>query len=280
MYYAKKIRQIFLGLSTLVTNTSIDKAMSRIIEFITKTLECDRATVYSLDHETGLLWSQVASGAKNSFSVPLGNGIVGSAAKENRIVNIRSAYDDDRFDQSFDKLNGYVTSTILVVPIRNRYGTVEGAVQAINKLESDSGEKRIFGYLDEGMLEMLGRMAGMFLRSNIDSKKQQYYLNTLRQILEFGVDLNAIGSLRHIVLTGTQEVKELFSSPGVKMYFKHPVKLDKVFTFSQETEEYLEFSQQMGIMATALGSRKIMKIRNFSNHPDFNGKSLPKIGHI
>lgn len=79
----------------------------------------------------------------------MGSGISGQCAQQNKIINIRKAYEDARFNRKYDYSTGYVTKTILAVPILNNRGEVEGVLQAINKKEGADyhyrvGERPIF----------------------------------------------------------------------------------------------------------------------------------------
>jgi len=66
------------------------------------------------------------------FRIPVGTGIAGQVAATGEILNISDAYKDQRFNRDVDKLTGYVTKTILCMPIFIR-GSVIGVVQMLNK---------------------------------------------------------------------------------------------------------------------------------------------------
>ena len=48
-------------------------------------------------------------------------------------MNIRDAYKDSRFNPEVDRQTGYVTRTILCMPIKNMNGDCIGVTQMINK---------------------------------------------------------------------------------------------------------------------------------------------------
>ncbi len=80
-------------------------------------LECDRATCFLLDHEKNELWSRIAKGTQKMIRLPLGQGIAGCVALNTKIINIRNAYMDERFNKETDKKINYKTKTILACPI-------------------------------------------------------------------------------------------------------------------------------------------------------------------
>ena len=49
--------------------------------------------------------------------IPLGKGIAGEAAASERTINIADAYDDARFNPSFDKKTGFRTRLTFLFPL-------------------------------------------------------------------------------------------------------------------------------------------------------------------
>jgi len=85
--------------------------------------------------ETGeQLELMVAEGA-SGIRVPVGKGIAGTVAQKGELENIKDAYEDDRFDSSFDKKSGYRTESVLAAPVRDGQGNIVGVLQVINKLK-------------------------------------------------------------------------------------------------------------------------------------------------
>jgi signal transduction protein with GAF and PtsI domain len=62
------------------SSLDIQEAIEKIINETCKTLECDRASVFLIDHKRQELWTKVAKGAK-TIRIPLGGGIAGHVAK-------------------------------------------------------------------------------------------------------------------------------------------------------------------------------------------------------
>ena len=58
------------------------------------------------------------------------------------IVNIPEAYADSRFNQAIDKKSGYVTKSILALPIFNREKEAIGVLQVMNKKNEQPFDKQ------------------------------------------------------------------------------------------------------------------------------------------
>jgi signal transduction histidine kinase len=82
-------------------------------------------------------------------------GIAGHVAKTGEIINIKDAYNDERFDPTTDKKTGYRTRSILCMPIREpvkkkgHEGEVIGVLQILNRKDG------VFSDEDEDLLTSL-----------------------------------------------------------------------------------------------------------------------------
>ena len=110
---------------------------------------CDRSTLFLVDQVTNTLWAKVIDGMA-PIRLKIGVGIVGASAALRQVINIPDAYNDERFNSSFDKKSGYHTKSILCVPIYyNNQGDQQeetktkeeplliGVMQLINALNND-----------------------------------------------------------------------------------------------------------------------------------------------
>ena len=71
------------------------------------------------------------------ITIPEGTGLVGKALAEKRTIVTNDPYNHPDFNSDVDKKTGYVTKSILVMPISDCKGEFIGAYQAINKLDND-----------------------------------------------------------------------------------------------------------------------------------------------
>ena len=127
--------RILLGLSrSLGTEIVLDKLFAVIVAQVTEAMSAERSSLFLYDEETRMLWSKVAEGVEQQeIRIPLGVGIAGAVAETLEPINIQNAYDDPRFNPSFDKKSGFRTRSILTMPVVNQKGGLVGVVQVLNK---------------------------------------------------------------------------------------------------------------------------------------------------
>lgn len=80
-------------------------------------MECERATLYIVDHIKKEIWSMASLENSNKIRLPLGTGIAGYVAKTKEKITIDDAYLDHRFNKDYDLKSGYRTKSILCIPI-------------------------------------------------------------------------------------------------------------------------------------------------------------------
>ena len=108
-----------------------------------------------------------ARGVKN-LEIPLvGNSLASYVAREKVTLNIPNAYDIPleapyRFDSEFDRKTGYVTRSILTLPLNDIRGQVIGVLQIINRLGPD-GQVEAFDQADEELMQIFSSTAAMSL---------------------------------------------------------------------------------------------------------------------
>ena len=110
----------------------MDKLFSAIMRDAKVLMEVERSTLFLVDKRRQMLWTMVADGS-GAISVPWDQGLAGAAFKSRRALNVRDAYQDERFDQSFDKHSGFRTHSVLCYPILNHAEEVIAVIQLINK---------------------------------------------------------------------------------------------------------------------------------------------------
>jgi sigma-B regulation protein RsbU (phosphoserine phosphatase) len=134
---ANQIRrlQALINASKILNSTlDLDKLLKIILELATKNLKAARGTIYLIDEEKNELWSKVLKGKELvRIRLPIGTGIAGHVAKTGKTVNLTNAWKDKRFFSGFDLRTGFLTKTMLCMPMRDRKGKIIGVFQILNK---------------------------------------------------------------------------------------------------------------------------------------------------
>jgi len=145
--------------SLLSREVDLDSLLEAACERMADALRADRATIWLVDAEKGDLSTRVAVLPEvPSLRLALGRGIAGWVAKEGEPVRLDDVTTDARFDRSADEATGYVTRSMLAVPIRDvGEGPVRGVVQVLNR------HGGVFDVEDERYLEALAIQLGRAL---------------------------------------------------------------------------------------------------------------------
>jgi signal transduction histidine kinase len=143
----------------LALEANVDRVLGRIVETATAMLDCERATLYVIDHGRNELWSRVLSDSDvQEIRLPLdGRSLAAEVARNGRLLRIDAPYEDPRFDPSVDARTGFRTRSILVAPIDARDRRRLGVLQAVNDREGQFQED------DERFILALAGSAGVAL---------------------------------------------------------------------------------------------------------------------
>ncbi|MBI4574300.1 MAG: GAF domain-containing protein [candidate division NC10 bacterium] len=156
-----RLRILLEVIKAMSAETDFERLLQLIMEETTRAMEADRSTLFLVDHERGELWSRIALGLKERKEIRFKShlGIAGHVATTGEPLNIPEAYEDPRFNQEVDRQTGYRTRTILCMPVRNKAGSIVGALQVLNKRAG------VFTPADEEMLDALASQAAIALEN-------------------------------------------------------------------------------------------------------------------
>ncbi|MGH7804271.1 MAG: ATP-binding cassette domain-containing protein, partial [Candidatus Binatia bacterium] len=94
----------FLDLLRLSENEAFESMLEQMLEAFTirfgEMLDADRATLFLVDRERGVLWSKFAKGPTErplDIRIPIGAGIAGEVATTGRLRNVPDAYEEPKF---------------------------------------------------------------------------------------------------------------------------------------------------------------------------------------
>jgi transcriptional regulator with GAF, ATPase, and Fis domain len=120
--------------SLLSREVELDALMSTACDRLRVALECERATIWLIDAEREDLVSRVAVLPEvPQLRLRLDRGIAGFVARTGDTVRTTDATTDPRFEADIDRQTGYVTRSVLAVPIRESASTpIRGVLQLLN----------------------------------------------------------------------------------------------------------------------------------------------------
>ncbi|MBW2002629.1 MAG: GAF domain-containing protein, partial [Deltaproteobacteria bacterium] len=191
--------------NSLAQTLDLETLISKIIEKVSEILNAERSTLFLLDRQTNELCSKVAQGAEVSkIRLPFSAGLAGHVASTGQLLNIKNAYEDERFALTIDQETGYTTKSVLCTPVFNREGTIIGVTQAINKKDG------VFQREDEELLQALSSQIAVALENaqlyeqTVDMKN---YMESIHESIT-----NSIFTLdnEYRVVTANREAKKLF----------------------------------------------------------------------
>lgn len=144
--YKERIKELGIRITSLervlrlsqVINSTLDLAplLDIIVQVATELTDTASASIMLIDKETGELRFKAVTGQNSAdvkpFPVPLRGSIAGTVATENKPLLIQDARSDPRWYRRVDEASGFVTRSIIAVPMQVR-GEVIGVLNALNK---------------------------------------------------------------------------------------------------------------------------------------------------
>ncbi len=128
-------RMIELG-NQEVVEALFDQMLDAITLKIRDMLEAERATIFLVQRELGILQSKIAHGDGQKplkITIPLAAGIAGRVARTAETLNIADPYQHPDFNPTVDRETGFLTRHILCMPISDKTSNVFAVVQLVNK---------------------------------------------------------------------------------------------------------------------------------------------------
>jgi len=121
-----------------------------------RVLHAERASVWLLDRDADELVLEVASDIHH-VRLPVGHGLVGTCARDRRLLNVPDCYADPRFDPGVDRRSGFHTRCSLTLPLVDHRGELVGVMQLLNKAGG------VFTGADEALAEALAAQCAVAL---------------------------------------------------------------------------------------------------------------------
>lgn len=159
------LEKIFYYMEKLFEEKEFAPTLHLLTELGKTLVNSDRASFWFWDKNNHEIWTMAALDI-SKITIPENTGLVGASILENEELIINDPYHDPRFNSDVDKSSGYVTKSILTVPVTNSEGKVIGAYQAVNKLD-ENGNDSYFSETDVKRIKLATAFCGRTLESHL-----------------------------------------------------------------------------------------------------------------
>jgi Nif-specific regulatory protein len=113
---------------------SMETLLTQMAEAATDFFDADRASIFLWDKPNKTIVGRPALGMEGGeLRLPDDAGIVGQVIQTGEPRRVSGAHDDDEIDRAVDKQTGYLTETVLCVPLVLPGGQRLGAFEVLNK---------------------------------------------------------------------------------------------------------------------------------------------------
>jgi response regulator RpfG family c-di-GMP phosphodiesterase len=156
--------------------------MALVARRASEAMGVERTSVWLHDRLKGEVWTIVAEGELRELRMPDHEGIAGWVVRTGEVAVVNDVTADPRWNPGVDRKTGYVTRSILSVPMENRRGDRVGAFQCINK--SDGG----FTEDDTRFLQAIASQAAIYIQHArlLEARKRMFdsFVDTLAETIE------------------------------------------------------------------------------------------------
>lgn len=137
--------KVLIDVSSLISSTlDLNELMPLVMEKAKNAMDAEACSILFYNRETNKLEFEVAMCDENSTSdilkktitLEMGQGIAGWVAENRKPLIIDDVKKDSRFFQDADKMTGFITKSIIAVPLVGRTGLI-GVAEIINPARKD-----------------------------------------------------------------------------------------------------------------------------------------------
>jgi putative ABC transport system ATP-binding protein len=129
--------QRFLEVTALASDVAFKSMLERGLSAFTlklgQLLNAERSSLFLVEGDQLLLKVAEDVDDNATIRIPMGSGIAGAVAQSGETINIADAYADSRFNPAVDRKTGFLTRSILSLPVKNQQGKVFAVAQLLNR---------------------------------------------------------------------------------------------------------------------------------------------------
>jgi len=195
-----RLRKLTEANHSLAEIESLDDLFPRLLDLAKEVTDGEASSLMLYNSESHLLMGDRADDVlKSSVKLKMGEGIAGWVAQNRKAVMVKDAQRDPRFSKRADKQSGFVTRTMLSVPLSHQ----EELLGVLNVL--NSREKPFFETDDLALLESFADLAAVaiarsrLVEERIEQERFQAELKAAAKIQElFWPKIPELGEGSHV----------------------------------------------------------------------------------
>jgi sigma-B regulation protein RsbU (phosphoserine phosphatase) len=203
----KRLNQLYRGVvevSALINSiTEFDELLSAILDVAGRVMHAEASSLFLIDHDTGDLELTIARGPAGDtlsrpdrIKIPRGRGIAGWVREHRQSLLVIDAYNDPRFYAELDKSSGFVTRSVLCIPLFQLNAEI-GVLEVLNPID-----KPHFDAIDLEAFEAYGSMVATAI-----AKMRAIERERKRRLLE--KDLELATEIQHSFIPDVLPATEL-----------------------------------------------------------------------
>ncbi|MDZ4725989.1 MAG: GAF domain-containing SpoIIE family protein phosphatase [Leptospira sp.] len=267
-----KFRSLLHISAVLNANLDIHQLLPLIMLYSKDLLEAEASSLFLLDHDE-FLYCEVALGDKGEIiqqyaRLELGEGIVGTVAKEKKAIALSDAYKDPRFNPEMDQKTGFRTKSLICVPLFVEDRLI-GTLEVMNK-----SKNRVFDEADLEYLLALSEVAAIAIQ-NANAKdsldKRILELSLLYEFEKLAVSEKSLPELGKWIL---ERVLEYLEATSGTIYLADPnQKMLSILAakgIPEEAYDQIRVPFGTGIAGWVASEKQDLLIHNLDADPRYN----------
>jgi putative methionine-R-sulfoxide reductase with GAF domain len=172
--------ELFSIAGSLNSTLDLDFLLQKIGAAAEKLLDSEASAIMLVTDDKKQLFFRVASGEKakalKTMTLPIGQGIGGWVAQHRKPEVVNDCQKDPRFAGKFDKASGFITKSLLCVPMEFR-GELVGVVEVLNKKSGGYTQEHI------GLLSSLASLASVAIVNTKIISEQKNFFSHMMEVL-------------------------------------------------------------------------------------------------
>ncbi len=176
----KMALELFEIAGSLNSTLDLDSLLGKISAAAERLLDSEASAVMLITDDKRALFFRVASGDKakalKTMTLPIGQGIAGWVAQHRKPEVVNDTKTDPRFAGKFDKASGFVTRSLLCVPMMYR-GELVGVVEVLNKKSGTYAQRHI------DLLNALANLASVAVTNTRIIQDQKNFMSHVMELL-------------------------------------------------------------------------------------------------